>query len=268
MTLSYEKILSFSTDIAHIAGEKIIELRLNNTNKIEEKGTVRDLVTTADYESERIILEAIRKKYPEHKILSEESANNLSAEHFTGPLWVVDPIDGTINYANNHLQVGISIGYLEDGVARVGVVHSPFQRETFSAISGQGAKLNGQSIHVVESPDLESAMVGTGFPYDRTYLPDVVRRVEAVLASCQGLRRLGAASLDLCWVACGRFQAYFEPHLSPWDIAAGVLIAKEAGAVIGNYETAPYRDRPADLNGFRLYAATPGIADAFHEILI
>jgi myo-inositol-1(or 4)-monophosphatase len=197
----------------------------------------RNLVTTADIAAEKAIVETIKQHFPDHTILAEEAGRTLAPERYgEGYVWVIDPIDGTTNYAHGHYHVGISIGCALNGEVVAGVVAAPFLNETFTAIKGGGAFLNGSPIKCTDTATVEDALLVTGFPYNRINVHNICARIERAVRRCRDLRRLGAASLDLCWVACGRIDGYFEETLNPWDCAAGGLIAKEAGAVISHYE--------------------------------
>lgn len=196
----------------------------------------RNLVTTADIAAEKEIIATIKRHFPDHRILAEESAQTVSPEEYgTGYVWVIDPIDGTTNYAHGHYHVGISIACAFNGEVIAGVVAAPFLNEIFSATKGGGAFLNQKPIRCTDTDSVEQALITTGFPYNRSNIHNICTRIERVARICRDVRRLGAASLDICWVACGRIDAYFEETLNPWDGAAGCLIAREAGAAIGHY---------------------------------
>ena len=236
----------------------------------------RNLVTTADLASEKAIISIIKDCFPTHQILAEESSAPVDRELLGhGPVWVIDPIDGTTNYAHGHPQVGISIGWVFDGVAEVGVVFAPFQSELFSATRGAGAECNGKPISVTKTRELSNALVATGFPYERDGVERIGQRLTRVLAVCRDIRRCGAGSLDLCWVACGRLDAFYEQGLSPWDCAAGKVIVREAGGSISHFAApdiypASEREKVAyenDLNGQNLVAATPGILEELIKLL-
>jgi myo-inositol-1(or 4)-monophosphatase len=233
----------------------------------------RNLVTTADLAAEKEIIATIRRHFPEHKILAEESAQtSLPEEYGEGYVWVIDPIDGTTNYAHGHYQVGISIACALNGEVLAGVVAAPFLNEIFSATKGGGAFLNDKPIHCADTDTVEQALITTGFPYNRSNIGNICKRIERVARICRDVRRLGAASLDICWVACGRIDAYFEETLNPWDGAAGVLIAREAGAAIGHYnydsETQKLSARyPGDLFVDNIVVAPPNLLPRLLETL-
>jgi myo-inositol-1(or 4)-monophosphatase len=225
----------------------------------------RNLVTDTDIAAERAIIDCIKERFPDHKILAEESAQTLEPGSYgEGYTWVIDPIDGTTNFAHGHFHVGISVACTYNGESIAAAVAAPFLGEVFTATKDGGAFLNGEKITCTPTLKVSDALVTTGFPYNRANAHNICSRIERVVRVCRDLRRLGAASLDLCWVACGRLDAYFEECLQPWDVAAGVLIAREAGAVINHFSydsdlqrmTSQY---PRDLFADNIVACAPGI---------
>lgn len=236
-------LLKDATKIAQAAGELILELREKKLT-ITEKAK-NDLVTNADKAAEKLIIKMIKQKYPTHGILAEESANENTLELFTNSkyIWIIDPIDGTTNYAKGLQFYAISIGIFETKAAETsknfeylsgelvaGVVHAPALNETYYAEKGKGAYLNGEKIKVSKVKKLSESLTVTGFPpkFKKENLPNFGK----MLLSSRAVRRLGAASLDMCYVAKGVFEAYWELGLSPWDIAAGALIVEEAGGKV------------------------------------
>jgi len=255
------QVLAVALIAAKQAGEFVVGERSKGEFKVNFKGE-RDLVTEADIGAEKIILAAIREEFPNDKILSEEASPN--EQDFLHPLWIIDPIDGTTNFAEGHHQVGISIAFAEGGIAKVGVVHAPFVQETFRAVRGNGAYLNDKRLQILDETDFSRALIGTGFPYKRDNLGPIIKRFSNVLSRCRDIRRLGAASLDISWVACGRLQGFYET-LSPWDMAAACLIAREAGARIGHAYGYPENvSIPQELYAESLLVACPGI---YEELL-
>ena len=199
----------------------------------------KELVTSADLAADKLICEAIKETFPSHVILSEESSPDIGrVEDLSLPLWIIDPIDGTVNFAHGHNQSAVSIAYVQEGNVEVGIVLNPFTNELFSAVRGQGAFLNDKSIEVAQEKNPERAIVATGFPYDKSDIEPMIKRVRTVLTHCADIRRLGSAALDICWVATGRLDAYYE-SLSLWDFAAARLIASEAGAKCGHFSEVP-----------------------------
>ena len=168
-----------------------------------------------------------------------------------------DPIDGTVNYAHGHIQSAVSIAYCEHGQITLGVVYNPFTDELFSAELGQGAKLNGATIRVADETNLRRAIIATGFPYIKEGIDDMVERVRSILHHCADIRRLGSAALDICWLAAGRLDGYYE-SLSLWDFAAARLIAAEAGAVCGHFGAVPEDVDPQFFNK-NLLIANPAL---------
>jgi len=199
--------------------------------RVDHKGVI-DLVTEADHRSEAYLLSQIRDRFPGHKIIAEESGESAGAD---GQIWYIDPLDGTVNYAHGLPIFSVSIGYSEAGKMRLGVVYDPMRDECFSAQSGSGAWLNGKPLHVSQAQILDQALLVTGFPYDiRTNPQNNLEHYTRFALRSQGVRRLGSAALDLCYVAAGRFDGFWEIRMSAWDIAAGGLIAEQAGARVTN----------------------------------
>ncbi|MGK0445406.1 MAG: myo-inositol-1(or 4)-monophosphatase [Bermanella sp.] len=261
-----ESILAFASDIAKQAGKMIVEMRANTQLNHSYKDGI-ELVTNSDIAADSLITNAIRDQYPAHQILAEESNPDLSTiEHNETPVWVIDPIDGTVNYAHHHHQVAISIAYVIKGKIQVAVVYNPFLSELFTAIRQKGAWLNDQPIRCSATTELNRAIIATGFPYDKTaQLDQLMLRLHKILEQCADVRRLGSAALDICWVALGRLDAYYET-VSPWDCAAGWLIAKEAGARCG-YFIAPENPVTHELHSEHLLVATPALYDSLKRIL-
>jgi myo-inositol-1(or 4)-monophosphatase len=221
-------------------------------HQVNYKGTI-DLVTEIDHQSEAFIIGQINLLFPGHAILAEESGQQAgSLEH----LWYIDPLDGTVNYAHNIPIFCVSIGYAQNGLTRLAVVYEPMRDECFSAERGRGAWLNGEPLHVSAVQDLTHSLLVTGFPYDtwNTSNDNFVNFVRFAKLT-QGVRRLGSAALDLCYVAAGRFDGFWELSLQAWDVAAGGLIVEEAGGRITNVDGGPdYISKPQSI-----LAATPSL---------
>lgn len=265
MTDQLQAITEFAVETAQQAGELITRERRTGNLEHDYKDAT-ELVTQADYKADEFITERIKAAYPDHRILSEEAMPDLSqAENLDTPLWIVDPIDGTVNYAYGHNQVAVSIAYAEQGRVQTGVVHCPFQRETFQATRDQGAFVNGTEIRVSEATNLRQSLIATGFPYGKDEIPTLVRRLERILTNCRDIRRIGSAAVDICWVACGRLDGYYE-SVSPWDFAAARLIALEAGARCGHFSPVP-DGYPEDLWGKDLLISCPGIYEPLKDLL-
>lgn len=191
-----------------------------------------DLVSEVDLQSERAIIETIRKAHPDHGILAEESGRHTSTDPYE---WIVDPLDGTMNYVHGFPAFAVSIAVTERGRLIHGVVYDPLHEEMYVASRGRGALLNDRRIRVSQQSGLKGALVGTGFPFrDFRDLDAYLTMLRAVLEQAGGVRRAGAAALDLAWTAAGRLDAFFELGLKPWDIAAGCLLVEEAGGLSGD----------------------------------
>jgi myo-inositol-1(or 4)-monophosphatase len=197
---------------------------------VRTKATSTDMLSEVDEACERLIVDGIRAARPGDGILSEEGA---TAESSTGLRWVIDPIDGTTNYLYGHPGYGISIAVESAEGVLAGVVEDPLHAERFTAVPGGGAHRNGEPIRVSGETELANALVATGFGYEPEVRTEQARVVAGVIGSIRDIRRMGAAAVDLCSVACGRVDAYYERKLNHWDLAAGSLIAAEAGATVG-----------------------------------
>lgn len=231
-------ILLFTRALARDAGKLIVDERAQSTLSHEYKNG-DELVTNADIKADQFICKAIAGQFPEHQILSEESSPDLAdVQSIKGGLWIIDPIDGTVNFAHGHNHSAISIAYVQDGQTKVGVVYNPFSDELFYAEAGTGAFLNGSPISVSTEEDLRRSLIATGFPYDKSTLPPMIPRLHKVLANCADIRRIGSAALDICFLAMGRLEGYYE-SLSIWDFAAARLISLEAGAECGHFSEVP-----------------------------
>ncbi|MFW5959892.1 MAG: inositol monophosphatase family protein [Chitinivibrionales bacterium] len=195
------------------------------------KGVPQNAVTKADTEAERAIVEMIHSEFPDDEVLGEEFSPGNTGRHKR--VWIIDPLDGTNNYANGIPQYAVSIAYAEEGDVKIGVIYDPERDELFSAVKGMGARLNSKEISVSGKGGNAEALIATGFYYDRGEVMEQTLKTVRVLFDngIRGIRRMGSAALDLAWTGCGRFDAYFEYQLSVWDYAAGILIVKEAGGV-------------------------------------
>lgn len=262
--MSPENRLEIAVDIARHAGRQIVEAREEGGIEHRFKHG-QELVTDTDVAVDTYIGERLEASFPDERRLSEELAPDREALEHTQDMWVVDPIDGTVNFAHGLRHVAVSIGWVSGGHLKLGVVHAPFLDETFTALAGRGAWRNGEPIHASRTRDLARCLVGTGFPYRRDSRPPLMRRLMAVLTHCQDVRRNGSAALDLCDVACGRLDAYYE-SVSPWDFAAGLLIAREAGARTGHLYPGP-GGIPEELYGENLLVTSPALYDELGNLL-
>ncbi len=250
-TIDLDHALKVALEAAREAGAILIE-ESKGPQKISYKGDV-DLVTQADVRSEKSITARLRAAFPDHRIVGEELGEQDEAEASSRYRWLVDPLDGTTNFAHGFPVFAVSIGLLEDGEPVVGVVYHPSSDEMFSASRGGGACLNGKPMHVSPVARLDSSLLGTGFPtHNRAETPNMRYYWEYTLRS-HGVRRAGAAALDLCSVACGRFEAFWEFNLKPWDTAAGILLVREAGGRVTDFDGKPYH--PGD----RVLVASNGL---------
>lgn len=214
------------------AGGDVLVRRFTTGVKVGYKGLINP-VTEADRSSQELIFRILKKNFPGHSILGEEGKGPASLGEYS---WIVDPLDGTVNYIHNLPIFSVSIGLLHNGEVVSGVVHAPLLNETFIAQKGAGAWLNGKRIAVSPTSRLIRSLAVTGFSYDVYSRPGaVMRRLVRVSSRVQGIRRLGSAALDLAYVALGRFEAFWEQGLSPWDVAAGSLIVREAGGRISDF---------------------------------
>ncbi|WP_287123912.1 inositol monophosphatase family protein [Chromohalobacter sp.] len=251
--------------IARLAGERIVAARQSQAFQHRYKSG-DELVTDADVDVDRLIATELDAHFRDDARLTEELSPERDVLEDSESLWIVDPIDGTVNFAYGHPHVAVSIAWASEGKLRLGVVHAPFLGETFTTLRGEGAWLNGEPIEASDARELDRSLVATGFPYRRDARAPLLRRLTGVLARCRDIRRNGSAALDLCHVACGRLDAYYE-SVSPWDFAAGLLIAREAGAKTGHLYPCPDRI-PADLYGENILVSAPGIHGALRDILL
>lgn len=248
---------ALAVQAASAAGTVLVE-HLGRVRQIRFKGEI-DLVTEVDLESERLVVDLIRQRYPRHRILAEEGSVGGDDPDYR---WIIDPLDGTTNYAHGFPFFCVSIALEVRGCVALGVVYDPVRDELFEAQIGGGATLNGQAIHVSATQDLAHALLTTGFPYDRALFPSAFRQFEALSLRSLAVRRLGSAVLDLCYVACGRFDAYWELFANPWDVAAGSLIVAEAGGLVSTVAGEPF-----DLGRGGVLASAPGVHAAIADAL-
>ncbi|HYU19765.1 MAG TPA: inositol monophosphatase family protein [Chloroflexota bacterium] len=218
-----------------------------------------DLVTEVDVRAERSITDLIRDRFPRHRILAEEGT--LGGDD-PAHRWLIDPLDGTTNYAHGVPAFCVSVGYELEGRMAVGVIYDPNLEELFVAEAGRGATLNGQPLAVSGTVELGRALLTTGFPYDRNRLGPALAQFGALSQRSQAVRRIGSAALDLAWLAAGRFDGYWETVVSPWDVAAGWLIAAEAGARITDLAGVPFA-----VDAGQIVASNGRLHDALLEAL-
>lgn len=232
-SLPYKNELKIAMEAADIASNIILDYRNSKAFDIELKGK-NDLVTDADVASEKAIISHISKQFPDDSFLAEETSNELSLPK--GRVWIIDPIDGTTNFAHGFPVFCVSIALWENGEPIVGLVKEVAKGELFYATKGGGAWLGEQRLNVSKLTDPSQSLLGTGFPYTSfTYVDEYLSLFKSLMQSTHGIRRPGAASYDLCCVAAGRFDGFFELGLSPWDVAAGALIILEAGGSLTDW---------------------------------
>lgn len=227
-------MLNFAIQTARDAG-RVLADKFGRSIQIKNKGDI-DLVTEADIAAEQLIIERIQSYHPSHTILAEESGETVRLEARSDWKWIVDPLDGTTNYAHGYPCFCVSIGLERAGVLQIGVVYDPIRDELFAAERGEGATLNDRTIQVSETYELNNALICTGFPYDVRKREEFAHHLHKFIMHSQGVRRDGSAALDLAYVACGRFDGFWEEGLNPWDVAAGVLLIEEAGGSVSRYD--------------------------------
>ena len=251
--------LSYLENLAREAGG-ILRAGYNKEHQVGYKGVI-DLVTEVDHQSEAFLLGEVQKSFPGHHILSEETGIIQGSDQH---IWYIDPLDGTVNYAHHIPIFCVSIAYASRGTLVLGAVYDPMRDEMFTAERGVGAYLNGRPSRVSSAADLQKSLLVTGFPYNAWNTPqDNFGNFVKFGKLSQGVRRLGSAALDLCYVAAGRFDGFWELALNPWDVAAGGLICEEAGARVTNVDGgADYLSAPQSV-----IACTPGIHSRMLEEL-
>ena len=258
--MSKSNFSTFAINLAKKAG-KIQMPYFGNHGSLSSKSNKIDLVTTADLKTEEFIIKNIKETFPDHSILSEEIGKIESDSEY---LWIIDPLDGTTNFTHNLPIFSISIGLVKKGEETIcGVVYNPAADKLFHAIKNKGAFLNGSPISVTSSDTLSNSLLVTGFPYIHDSFYDLSFSVfKDFYDQTRGVRRLGAASLDLCFVAMGRFDGFYEFRLKPWDICAGALIAHEAGATCSDWDNSPLHH-----SGKRILCSNGEIHNEMIEVL-
>ncbi|UCD79433.1 MAG: inositol monophosphatase [Desulfobacterales bacterium] len=235
--MDFEPCKKTAIAAAYKAARKL-QSRFGNISRVRKKDAV-EIVTEADTESEKEIIATIQARFPEHAVLSEECGQKGGTAEYR---WIIDPLDGTVNFAHRLpiFSISIALTYREDLV--LGIVLNPIDGELYSAVRGQGAHLNGRPIQVSSNDAVSESLLVTGFPYNvREAFEPIMIRYGNCLKASQAVRRLGSAALDICYVACGRFEGFWEQYLKAWDTAAGALIAAEAGATVTTFSNQPYQ---------------------------
>ena len=253
-------VLNIAIRAARRAGSIINRATLEGGALNVRAKQANDFVTQVDQAAEQAIMETVRKAYPEHGFLCEESGSTGGDAEV---VWIIDPLDGTTNFIHGFPQYCVSIAVRSRGALAHAVVYDPVRNELFTASKGRGAFLNDRRIRVSKATRLTEALVGTGFPFkELTRLELYTRQLQTMMKTCAGVRRAGAAALDLAYVACGRLDAFWELGLSPWDMAAGALLIAEAGGLVGDL-----RGEQTYLESGDISAATPKIYPALLEAL-
>ncbi len=255
-----QTFLDIATEAA-LAGGVVLESYWGNLDTVEEKGRSGDLVTIADKEAEAAVLAVIQRHFPDHAILAEESGQ--LGDQAAPLLWAIDPLDGTTNFAHQYPFSSTSVGLLINGMPAVGAIYDPFHRELFRAAKGIGATRNRRPIQVSKTAELKNSLLVTGFAYDRRETNDNnYAEFCRFTHLTQGVRRGGSASIDLAYVACGRLDGYWERGLSPWDLAAGVVIVEEAGGKVTAYDGSSF-----DIQSGRILASNVHLHQAMQDVL-
>jgi len=245
--------------IAEEAG-KIIRDGFGKKLELEYKTNISDFVTNVDKTSERKIIDFLKKEYPTHNIFAEESGIQNKGSEYT---WVIDPLDGTMNFAHGLPIFSVSIGVVKNSEIIAGVIYDVMNNSLYSAEKGSGAFQNDKKISVSKNSDLEKSLLGTGFPYNIKENPDfAIERFNKFLLNSRGVRRLGSAAIDLCYVANGTFDGFWEVNLQPWDMCAGMLLVQEAGGKITNF-----KNENINIYTKQLLASNSKIHDAMIKVL-
>ncbi|NWF97630.1 MAG: inositol monophosphatase [Nitrospirae bacterium] len=231
--MKVDDFLNIAIESAMLAGDFIIsKLGKLSISDISQK-QISDFVTKVDTESEKIIINTIRKKYPSHAFYTEESIKDRNSNSYR---WIIDPLDGTTNYIHQYPVFSISIALEYKGKIILGVIYDPMRKEIFTAIKGKGSFLNGEKINVSKINNLKYSLITTGFPFrNKQFIEYYLKLFKNIFLEVSDIRRAGSAAIDLAYIACGRCDGFFEIGLSPWDIAAGSIIIKEAGGVITGF---------------------------------
>lgn len=241
--MNTDKIIQAAREAALKAGRMLRE-NIGKSSEISYKGTV-DLVTNFDTQAQRMIFDHLSSCFPDHDYLAEEGLSQNKGAEFR---WIIDPLDGTTNYAHHFPVFTVSIALERKGEVVLGLIYDPMREEMFSAVKGEGAFLNGEGIRVSAVDDLNRSLLATGFPYDiRASKVNNITHFNNFLTRVQGIRCCGSAAMDLCYVASGRFDGFWELKLSPWDMAAGALIVQEAGGLISDFQNGEFTIYGAEI---------------------
>ncbi|MGH3662500.1 MAG: inositol monophosphatase family protein [Micromonosporaceae bacterium] len=256
------ELLGLAVELARTAGQRAVEMRDTAISQVSTKSTPTDVVTAADRAVEALILDSLRQRRPHDDVLGEETGSHQRAAQEAGRVrWVLDPIDGTVNYLYGIPYYGVSLAVEVEGEVVAGVVRNPVSGEEWTAVRGEGAYRQGRRLVASQVTDLSQTLVATGFGYQPARRAHQAQVVASLLEEVRDIRRLGAAALDLCHVAEGRVDAFYEKGLAPWDLAAGGLIAAEAGVLV----TGLRGERPGAL---MTLAAPPSVHQKLHDRLV
>lgn len=231
-------MLNFAIETARMAGGLLLE-KFGKKINVSMKGDI-NLVTEADLASEKLIIDRIRSHYPQHSILAEESGEAVIIGGTNKWKWIIDPLDGTTNFAHGYPCFCVTLALENEGQIVIGVTYDPTRNELFSAEKGQGSSLNNKPIRVSAAQKLADSLIVTGFPYDFKQRENFARHLTTFLLQSRGVRRDGSAAIDMAYVACGRFDGFWEEGLNPWDVAAGLLLIEEAGGRVSYYDNSPF----------------------------
>lgn len=256
--MSHDDLLDLAVSSAHEAGRVLLERFRRPAREVGTKSTPTDLVSEADRAAEELVLGRIREARPDDGILAEEGGRSDSE---TGLRWIVDPLDGTVNFLFGLPHWAVSIACEDPDGGVVGVIHDPCRGETFTAARGAGARLDGEPMRVSGKAELAQALVATGFAYDARLRAEQADTIARLLPRVRDVRRFGSAALDLAWTACGRFDGYYESALGPWDKAAGTVLVREAGGAVSELPA------PLDSTDHGLVAATPALHEALRALV-
>lgn len=254
-----KQYLSIMTNLARKAGQVQLD-HLGKVKTIEVKEVI-NIVTEVDKECEKLIYDGLHRAFPDHDVLGEEGIAKRQESEFR---WIVDPLDGTTNYAHQFPFFGVSIALEQKGEVICGVIYDPIRDELFVGGKGEGSTLNGEKIHVSETPVLKESLLATGFAYSvqRKGIPDNLDHFSNFIQTALAVRRPGAATIDLAYLACGRLDGFWELFLKPWDMAAGMVIIKEAGGRVTSFDGSPF-----DLYGTEILATNGAIHDQMISVL-
>jgi myo-inositol-1(or 4)-monophosphatase len=269
MSQTLHPMLNIAVKAARAAGALINRASLDIEKLQVQTKSTNDFVTEVDQAAERVIIETILQAYPGHGILAEESGRSMGAKD-SEFVWIIDPLDGTTNFIHGFPVYSVSIALAHRGVVQQAVVYDPSRNDLFIASRGRGAYLNERRLRVSKRTRMAESLIGTGFPFRKgDNFKRYVRMFEEVMQQCAGVRRPGSAALDLCYVAAGWYDGFFETGLNPWDIAAGSLIITEAGGLVGNFtgEADYLYQRELVCGNPKIYGALVGILSPFTRVI-